>query len=105
MVSLEVAEILAHNVSAEAAHAATCVVDEGRGEAIILFTTDSDLSRDQLSAAARGMGYPEVAVPRRIRVVETMPLLGSGKIDYHHLKKLAMAHWFHAEQKHQGKEP
>ena len=105
MVSLEVAEILAHNVSAEAAHAATCVVDEGRGEAIILFTTDSDLSRDQLSAAARGMGYPEVAVPRRISVVETMPLLGSGKIDYHRLKDLAMARWFHAEQKHQGKEP
>jgi acyl-[acyl-carrier-protein]-phospholipid O-acyltransferase/long-chain-fatty-acid--[acyl-carrier-protein] ligase len=105
MVSLEVAEILAHNVSAEAAHAATCVVDEGRGEAIVLFTTDSELTRDQLSAAARGMGYPEVAVPRRIRVVEAMPLLGSGKIDYHHLKDLAITHWFHAEQKPQGKEP
>jgi len=92
MVSLEVAEILAQNVSAEAAHAATCVVDAGRGEAIVLFTTDSDLTRDQLAATARGLGYPEVAVPRNIRLVETMPLLGSGKIDYHHLKRLAMAH-------------
>ncbi len=98
MVSLEVAEILAHNVSADAAHAATCVVDAGRGEAIVLFTTDSDLTRDQLTAAARGMGYPEVAVPRRIRVVESMPLLGSGKVDYHHLKSLATAHLLHTDQ-------
>lgn len=98
MVSLEVAEVLARNVSIEADHAATCVLDEGRGESIILFTTDSDLSRDQLSAAARGLGYPEVAVPRKIRVVESMPLLGSGKIDYHHLKDLAMAHWPHRSE-------
>ena len=95
MVSLEVAEAIARNASLDAEHAATCVIDEGRGEAIVLFTTDSDLTRDQLSAAARGLGYPEVAVPRKIRVVDTLPLLGSGKIDYHHLKDLAMAHWPH----------
>lgn len=95
MVSLEVAEAIARNASTDAEHAATCVIDEGRGEAIVLFTTDSDLTRDQLSAAARGLGLPEVAVPRKIRVVDVLPLLGSGKIDYHHLKDLAMAHWPH----------
>jgi acyl-[acyl-carrier-protein]-phospholipid O-acyltransferase/long-chain-fatty-acid--[acyl-carrier-protein] ligase len=89
MVSLEVAEAIARSVSTEAVHAATCVADEGRGEVIILFTTDSDLSRDQLAAAAKGLGYPELALPRRIKVVEDLPLLGSGKIDYQHLKHLA----------------
>ena len=101
MVSLEVAEILAHKVSADAAHASTCVIDSGRGEAIVLFTTDSVLTRDQLSAAARGMGYPELAVPRNIHVVESLPLLGSGKVDYHHLKSLAGTHWFHADRQRQ----
>jgi len=95
MVSLEVAEAIARRASIDAEHAATCVVDEARGESIVLFTTDSALSRDQLSAAARGLGYPEVAVPRRVKVVENLPLLGSGKIDYHRLKEWAIAHWPH----------
>ena len=90
MVSLEVVEHIARAASAEAMHAATCVADVQRGEAIILFTTDSDLSREQLTAAAQGLGYPEIVVPRRIRVVETLPLLGSGKVDYVTLKSLGM---------------
>ncbi len=89
MVSLEVVESLARSVSGEAMHAATCISDEGRGELIILFTTDSDLTRDQLAAAAKGLGYPEIALPRRIRVVENLPLLGTGKVDYVRLKQNA----------------
>ncbi|HRH80994.1 MAG TPA: AMP-binding protein [Thiobacillaceae bacterium] len=89
MVSLEMVEAIARNVSAEAMHAATSITDLGRGEAIVLFTTDSDLSREQLAAAARGLGYPEIAVPRRIRVVDTLPLLGTGKVDYVRLREVA----------------
>lgn len=86
MVSLEVVENLARNVSTEAMHAATCVADDTRGELIVLFTTDSELTRDQLAAAARGLGYPEIAIPRHIRVVPELPMLGTGKIDYLRLK-------------------
>jgi acyl-[acyl-carrier-protein]-phospholipid O-acyltransferase/long-chain-fatty-acid--[acyl-carrier-protein] ligase len=90
MVSLEVVEVIARTASkADAMHAATCISDPGRGELIVLFTTDSDLTRDQLSAAARGLGYPEIAVPKRIRVLENLPLLGTGKIDYVRLKGAA----------------
>lgn len=91
MISLEVVESIARAVSAEAMHAATCVADVSRGESIILYTTDSDLTREQLTAAARGLGYPEIAVPRRIRVVETLPMLGTGKIDYMALKTIEAA--------------
>ncbi|MEW5788092.1 MAG: AMP-binding protein [Pseudomonadota bacterium] len=89
MVSLEVVEAIARSVSGEAMHAATCISDEGRGEVIILFTTDSELTREQLAAAAKGLGYPEIALPRRIRVVDNLPLLGSGKVDYVRLKQHA----------------
>ena len=89
MVSLEVVETIARSASADAIHAATSVSDEARGETIVLFTTDSELTRDQLSAAARGLGYPEIAVPRRIRVIEELPMLGTGKIDYPRLKETA----------------
>ena len=89
MVSLELAETIARAVSTEDVHAATCIADEGRGEVIVLFTTDSDLTREQMAAVARGLGYPEICLPKKINVVENLPLLGSGKIDYFHLKQLA----------------
>lgn len=89
MVSLEVVEAIARAASAEAMHAATCISDASRGELIVLFTTDPDLTREQLAAAARSLGYPEIALPKRIRVVENLPLLGTGKIDYMCLKTAA----------------
>ena len=89
MVSLELAETIARVVSSEQVHAATCISDAGRGEVIVLFTTDSDLSREQMAAVARGLGYPEICLPKKIDVVEELPVLGTGKIDYFRLQQLA----------------
>ena len=36
----------------------------------------------ELLAFARTRGVPELAVPRAVRVVDKVPLLGSGKTDY-----------------------
>ena len=88
MVPLEMAEDIARAASVQAMHAAICTADLSRGEAIVLFTTDSSLTREQLHVAAHGMGYPEIAVPRRIHVMDNLPLLGSGKIDYARLNLL-----------------
>ena len=89
MVSLEVVEKIATTAAAGFFHAASTRTDAGKGEALVLFTTAPDLSREQLLAAARGNGAPELAVPRVIRCVEAIPLLGSGKTDYVSLKKMA----------------
>lgn len=91
MVSLEVVEAIARAASPEAIHAATSVNDPARGETIILFSTDSSLTRDMLSSAAKGLGYPEIAVPRGIRVLPELPVLGTGKVDYMRLKQMAAA--------------
>jgi acyl-[acyl-carrier-protein]-phospholipid O-acyltransferase/long-chain-fatty-acid--[acyl-carrier-protein] ligase len=89
MVSLEVVEKLAVAASPGAQHAATTQADAQRGESIVLFTTDPALGRDALMQAARAAGQPELAVPRKIVAVESLPLLGTGKIDYVSLKKMA----------------
>ena len=56
-----------------------------------LFTTDPALTRGALSVSAKMLGNPEIAVPRKIQFMETLPLLGTGKTDYVTLKRMAEA--------------
>ena len=91
MISLEVVEKLATNAAPGFMHAASTRSDAAKGEALVLFTTAPNLRREQLLAAAKAAGSPELAVPRSIRHVEAIPLLGSGKTDYVTLKKMAEA--------------
>jgi acyl-[acyl-carrier-protein]-phospholipid O-acyltransferase / long-chain-fatty-acid--[acyl-carrier-protein] ligase len=89
MVSLETTERIAVAASPNALHAAASRVDSGRGETIVLFTQDRDLAREHLQRAAREIGAPELALPRRIVHMESIPLLGNGKKDYVALARMA----------------
>ena len=89
MVSLEVAEKIAVAASPSAVHAVSTQSDAAKGEALVLFTTDKALGRDALVAAAKAQGAAELAVPRKIVAVDSLPLLGTGKTDYVTLKQMA----------------
>lgn len=91
MISLEVVEKLAKAAAPGFAHAASTRPDASKGEALMLFTTSPELKREQLIAAAKAAGAPELAVPRTIRVLKDIPLLGTGKTDYVTLKRMAEA--------------
>lgn len=91
MISLEVVEKIAETASPKHIHGAVNRPDPGRGEMIVLCTQDKDLKRDQLQAAARELGAPELAIPRRIVYIDKIPLLGTGKKDYPKLTQLVEA--------------
>jgi acyl-[acyl-carrier-protein]-phospholipid O-acyltransferase/long-chain-fatty-acid--[acyl-carrier-protein] ligase len=91
MVSLEVVERIAAVASPTRAHAAVSRKDPNRGEVLVLYTEDRNLRRDQLTEAARRIGAPEVAVPRKIEYIEKLPRLGTGKFDYVTLNAMATA--------------
>ncbi|MDQ9171857.1 bifunctional acyl-ACP--phospholipid O-acyltransferase/long-chain-fatty-acid--ACP ligase [Oxalobacteraceae bacterium R-40] len=86
MVSLESVEQLAAATMPDARHAAIAVPHEGKGEALVLFTTSRVVTREALNAKAKQIGLPELAVPRTVRLVQELPVLGTGKTDYQTLK-------------------
>ncbi len=82
MVSLSVVEAMAAALWPQAMSVAVSIPDQRKGERIVLLTTQKDADRAALQRQARATGASELAVPADIRVVDKVPLLGSGKTDY-----------------------
>jgi acyl-[acyl-carrier-protein]-phospholipid O-acyltransferase / long-chain-fatty-acid--[acyl-carrier-protein] ligase len=82
MVSLTAVEEFISSLWPEAMHAVISVADEKKGEQLVLVTTEPQATREELLAQAKVKGISTLNLPARIICVETLPLLGSGKIDY-----------------------
>ena len=82
MVSLPAVEGYAGAVWPEAEHAVVTRADPRKGEQLVLFTTRANAAASELQGWARANGIAELAIPRDIRVVEALPVLGTGKLDY-----------------------
>ena len=63
--------------------------DPRKGEQLVLFTTRADATASALQAWGRANGIAELAIPRDIRVLETLPVLGTGKLDYVTMTQIA----------------
>lgn len=82
MVSLAGVEAVASSIWPGATHVAVVLPDPKKGEQIVLITDKPDADRAAYIAAAKGNGVAELQFPRAILVVGSIPVLGSGKIDY-----------------------
>jgi len=89
MVSLMVVENCASAVWPDHLHAAAIVPDPKRGEQIVLVTEAAEAKRRDLLTWAQTHGVPEISVPKKIISVESLPVLGTGKLDYVSITKLA----------------
>lgn len=82
MVSLPAVEGYAAAVWPGAMHAVVTRPDPRKGEQLVLFTTQADAKASALQEWGKANGVTELSIPRDIRVLETLPVLGTGKLDY-----------------------
>ncbi|VAW79796.1 2-acylglycerophosphoethanolamine acyltransferase / Acyl-[acyl-carrier-protein] synthetase [hydrothermal vent metagenome] len=88
MVSLALVEDIANQTWPEATHAAVSVADVQKGEMVILIT-EAEGDRKQLQATAKEQSIGEINLPRKVINIKSIPLLGSGKIDYSSVMEIA----------------
>ena len=89
MVSLPAVETYAATVWPGFAHAVVTRPDAKKGEQLVMFTTCPHAKSADLLAWARAHGVAELALPKEIRFVDALPVLGTGKIDYVTLTAMA----------------
>lgn len=63
--------------------------DLHKGERLGLVTDDAELNKQDVVQALREAGLSELSIPKAILVVDQIPLLGTGKIDYPAVDRLA----------------
>lgn len=57
------------------------VPDAAKGEQLVLLTTRGEVTADGLRERLPGQGVPNLWIPRIVRRVEAIPVLGTGKLD------------------------
>ena len=88
-VSLAVVENIATALWPDNAHAAVALPDGRKGEQIVLVTDCKEASRMDMVGWAQNHGVTELALPRRVVLVEAIPILATGKTDYVSVQKMA----------------
>lgn len=89
MVSLDAVEKAAEKCFGTDRNAAVNLPDSKKGEKIILYTLYKNASKQLLREFMNQTRQSMLAMPAEVIVVDKLPLLGSGKIDYVTLKEIA----------------
>lgn len=90
MVSLSGVESIVNTLWPEHEHAVVKIPDKKRGEKIILLTNNFTAERRDIVREIQKQGFPEIMVPNAIFFIDSIPLLGTGKIDYLSAEKIAL---------------
>ncbi|RDJ27404.1 2-acylglycerophosphoethanolamine acyltransferase [Bosea caraganae] len=90
MVSLAAVESMIAGLWPDFNHVVVSLPDARKGEQLVLVTEKPDAEKRALQETAKEQGFPELWVPRAILVTNTIPVLGSGKIDYGATRELAL---------------
>lgn len=89
MVSLAVIEEFAVKVDKEESHAAMYVVDDKKGEQILLFTTSKKVNRDSIKSVLEERDFAGYYLPKYFVHVKEIPVLATGKTNYRKLLEMS----------------
>ncbi|TAN70453.1 MAG: acyl-[ACP]--phospholipid O-acyltransferase [Methylobacter sp.] len=87
MVSLTAVEQMAANAWPDAQHAVISLPDAKKGEQIILVTTQKQATVNDLAAASKGVSL--ICLPKKILIVDAVPVMATGKTNYIAVTELA----------------
>ncbi|MGC0371315.1 MAG: hypothetical protein DGJ47_000001, partial [Rickettsiaceae bacterium] len=88
MISLTLVEQVFLNADMHSTHAAICINDNKKGEQIVVFTTNKDLTRTIIMDTVRKMQLSELYIPKNIQYIAEIPVLATGKVDYKSLRSM-----------------
>jgi acyl-[acyl-carrier-protein]-phospholipid O-acyltransferase/long-chain-fatty-acid--[acyl-carrier-protein] ligase len=73
--------------------AVTSVADERRGERLVAFVARDGMTAPEIWQQLMASGLPKIWIPKPddIRLVESLPMLGTGKVDLRALRQIAQA--------------
>jgi len=89
MVSLAAIEEMVNKVWPENTHACVSKPDPKKGETLVLFTDKEDADISELREHAKSSGLGEIMIPKEIRYIAQIPVLGTGKPNNVELEKTA----------------
>lgn len=87
-VPLNAIEILANHIWPKHNNACISVPDEQKGEMLIIISENSKATLNELREAAQQQGINPLWVPKSLKIMPKIPLLGPGKINYKELQEL-----------------
>ena len=71
-------------------HSAVCnIKDQNKGEALILLTDNNKADLGELTKFMKDDGQSSLYFPKKMKIINEFPILGSGKIDFKKLQELA----------------
>ena len=98
MISLSAIEAMAASLWPQAQSIVVTVPDDRKGERLVLITSEGDATRDAMVKQAKAVGASELSAPSYVMVVDKLPLLGTGKVDYVAASAMAKERFVEARQ-------
>ena len=89
MVSLAAVESYINQACPNGHHVVVSTPDPRKGEQLVLVTDDPTLNRRALSLAFSDKGLSELMIPKKVILLEQVPILGTGKTDYPAVQRIA----------------
>jgi len=89
MISLSQIEEFAKNIWPENNSVVCSIKDSSKGEALILLTDKKDANLDIISKSMKESGFSTLYIPKTLKTIDELPILGSGKLDYRRIQDIA----------------